>query len=125
MKQTQRLIVRFLGLIVSLVMITVTTGLLAGMDLEQAGPCPGCRYISCIPFPFGGDKWWHCDDCDRVTAELYREGEFYSQISLECPNNDIEVIPLEEGTFSLEDKNSLSRNLPSYCRQYCADRYQS
>ncbi|EED94376.1 predicted protein, partial [Thalassiosira pseudonana CCMP1335] len=46
----RNVIVRFSGLILSVVLIMVTTALLVESD-GGASPCSGCRYVSCVPFP--------------------------------------------------------------------------
>jgi hypothetical protein len=56
--------VRFFGLFVSLFLIMVSSVWLATSE-PGSTPCAGCRYISCVPFPFfREEKWWYCDDCD-------------------------------------------------------------
>jgi hypothetical protein len=57
---------RFLGLIISVVCIIVTSAWLATFQVGD-NPCPKCRYFNCVE-----TKWWHCNDCDVVTADLYR-----------------------------------------------------
>jgi hypothetical protein len=43
-------LLRFAGLIVSVVLIMTTTIILAQSD-GTTSPCSSCRYISCVPFP--------------------------------------------------------------------------
>lgn len=43
-------LVRFAGLIVSVVLIMTTTIILVESD-GATSPCNGCRYVSCVPFP--------------------------------------------------------------------------
>ncbi|KAL3909194.1 MAG: hypothetical protein SGILL_008182 [Bacillariaceae sp.] len=111
---------RFFGLIVSIIAIMVTTVVLVNSD-GVTSPCNGCRYISCIPFPPNAeDKWWHCDDCDTVTADLFREGDgagLYEQINIFCPNGSVEEIMIADE--NIEDKEVLRRALPGYCRAHC------
>jgi membrane associated rhomboid family serine protease len=113
---------RFFGLIISIIAIMVTTIILVQSD-GLTSPCPGCRYISCIPFPpHTKDKWWYCDDCDIVTADLFRSGQdagVYQQINLYCPNGDVEEILIAND--GIDDKEVLRRALPSYCRAHCED----
>lgn len=112
---------RFCGLIFSMVMIVATIGILASMSTATS-PCSNCRYISCIPFPpFREDKWWYCDDCSYVTANLFNEGpdsSVFTRIEITCPNKVIESIPINE-----TDSNEISRRLPTYCREWCDDRF--
>jgi hypothetical protein len=101
----------------------VTTGVLAGLEAGDT-PCSSCRYVSCVPFPFfREDKWWHCDDCDMVTAELYKVGAFYTRIELTCPNQAMEEINVAEDLVT--DRDTVRRKLPSYCREYCEDRFNN
>lgn len=113
---------RFFGLIVSVVTIMVTTVVLVQSD-GVSSPCHGCRYISCVPFPFSAeDKWWYCDDCDSVTADLFVAANgsgLYEQIELKCPDGSVEEIVISQSDFT--DKEEVRRELPSYCRAHCED----
>ena len=121
-EKIRKLVVRFLGIILSAVLIVVTVTILATMNVGDPPPCPNCRYVSCVPFPFWTEqKWWYCDDCDFVTATLYKNpdgDENYDLIELTCPDKNIESIPLN-GTALGGDKDAIRRSLPSYCREYC------
>ena len=113
-------ILRFFGLIVSVIAIIATTIVLIESD-GVSSPCRGCRYISCVPFPPNvEEKWWYCDDCDIVTADIFLSIEvsgLYEQVNINCPNGEIEEIPIEdEGIY---DKEELRRLLPSMCRSQC------
>jgi membrane associated rhomboid family serine protease len=114
--------VKFSGLIVSVISIMVTTVVLVQSD-GVSSPCHGCRYISCVPFPPRADeKWWYCDDCDFVVADLFVDGAgsgLYQEIELECPNGDIETIDIaQEGWY---EREAIRRALPTYCRNHCDD----
>lgn len=113
-------IVRFSGLIVSVICIMVTTVILVQTD-GVTSPCHGCRYISCVPFPpRAEDKWWYCDDCDFVSADLFVDAAgsgLYERIELECPNGEVEEIDISED--GLYDKADVRNALPSYCRHHC------
>lgn len=117
---------RFFGIIVSIIAIMVTTVVLVQMD-GTTSPCPGCRYISCVPFPPNAvDKWWYCDDCDTVTADLFRAGDgsgMYEQINVHCPNGAVEEIVISED--GIDDKDVLQKALPGYCRAHCATAFSS
>lgn len=112
-------LLRFMGLIVSVVAIMITTGLLADSD-GITSPCHGCRYISCVPFPPGDDKWWYCDDCDGVQADLFVASSgsgLYTEIDLTCPDGSIkDIIIAEDEHF---ERAAVRKALPAYCRQYC------
>ena len=120
MSKIRTLFVRFFGLFTSLLLIIVTTIVLATKDVTSS-PCNGCRYISCVPFPWWSeDKWWECDDCEFVTARLFRtEGDdlIYDQIDLTCPDGTVESINIsQDGLTSVPE---VQDGLPSYCRNYC------
>jgi Rhomboid family len=110
--------VRFFGVILSVVLIIITIAILATMKAGDS-PCPRCRYISCVPFPpLVEEKWWYCDDCDFVTATLYRSPDGnYDIIDLFCPGGATEVISIN-GTLG-SDQEVLRRKLPSFCRESC------
>jgi len=112
--------IRFAGLIFSVVLIVATSAILATMDVSRA-PCNNCRYLSCVPFPFGVEnKWWYCDDCDYVEATLFKNDEndqYYSMIELTCPDGELEDIPIIDGM--LADKEVIRRKLPNFCREHC------
>ena len=58
--QVQTFSVRFLGIIISVLCIIAGFIVLASMHGGSIVKCPGCRYISCVPFPFWEteQKWW-------------------------------------------------------------------
>lgn len=119
--QFRNTFVRFFGLIFSVVAIMVSSVLLAESD-GTTSPCHACRYVSCIPFPFGEDKWWYCDDCDFVTADLFQATNgsgIYELIELTCPDGNLTEITIHEEGYT--DREKVRRELPSYCREYCED----
>lgn len=46
----RNILLRFSGLIISVVLIMITTAVLVDTDVGKS-PCPSCRYVSCVPFP--------------------------------------------------------------------------
>ena len=117
MTQTKHFVVRFSGIIVTVVTIVITLVILLQGDGEST-PCPNCTWLSCVPFPpWEGDKdkWWYCDDCGRVTAELVTAP--YVELQLDCPSGAVATIDLSSLTSINRDR--LQRKLPSYCREYC------
>lgn len=116
-------VMRFFGLIISIIAIMVTTVVLVQSD-GVTSPCHGCRYISCVPFPFKAEeKWWYCDDCDVVAADLFRKSDgedgLIEQINLYCPNGEVEEILIAgDGVYETE---VLQRALPTYCRAHCEE----
>jgi membrane associated rhomboid family serine protease len=113
--------IRFFGFIVSIVFIMITTVWLATSDMGEA-PCPNCRYVSCVPFPWWTeDKWWYCDDCVFVQAILFKNGNetSYTSINLTCPDKSIENIDVLQDEISTHDE--MRQALPGYCREYCEE----
>lgn len=111
------LIVKFSGLIISVVLIMITTTWLATSNPGES-PCETCRYISCVPFPFfREEKFWYCDDCDQVTGNLFKTGNVYKRVELTCP--DKTVVEIDISADMLTDKDIVRSKLPTYCRGYC------
>jgi len=122
-EKVRAVLIRFLGLIVSFVLIIATTAILATMDPTQTF-CSSCRYLSCVPFPpwKNDSKWWYCDDCDFVSAQLYKNpdgDDYYDLVELTCPNGAIEEIQILDEYYSKPDE--IGQKLPAYCRQYCEE----
>jgi hypothetical protein len=123
--QLRNNLVRFGGLIVSVVLIMVTIAILVNSD-GLTSPCHGCRYVSCVPFPPGADnKWWYCDDCDvNVEANALKEDpanpDLFTALELTCPDGATEYIELTEDERT-GDPKSIQKRLPSYCRSNCDD----
>ncbi len=115
-------LVKFLGFIVSVVLIMITTIVLSHSNGVNS-PCPKCRYISCIPFPPGNaNKWWNCDDCGSVTADAFKASataQYYNLVDLTCPNG--QVVDINVLADMISDINVIQSNLPTYCRKHCAD----
>lgn len=115
--RAKQLSVRFLGLIVSIIAIIIALIILMQGD-GTTTPCPNCKWLSCVPFPpweAPDSKWWYCDDCGRVTAEIVQEPSLH--LLVDCPDGTSAAVGLEAG----EDANreQLEQDLPSYCREYC------
>lgn len=117
--QAKHFCIRFIGLIISVCALVATLVVLLQGDGET-NPCPNCAWLSCVPFPpwaSDADKWWHCDDCGRVTAEIVAQP--YLHLELDCPRNTwIAEVNL---TRSELDRERLEQQLPTYCRQLCPD----
>ena len=117
----RNILVRFFGLILSVILIMISTGLLVESD-GSTSPCSGCRYVSCVPFPPWADddnKWWYCDDCHIATGNAVENEDtgYYDMLSLICPNGDIEDVDLTGQKIS--DKEWLRSQLRNYCRKGC------
>jgi len=110
---------RFFGLILTIVSIVVTLVVLLKGDGEST-PCPNCTWLSCVTFPPWEDedsKWWYCDECGRVTAEIVSQPTLH--LDLDCPSGEVVTVDL-----SNEDdvsRSILQKKLPTYCREYCLD----
>lgn len=115
--KTKHFCMRFFGLIVSLVSIIATLVVLLNGDGETT-PCRNCTWLSCVPFPpWAPDtkKWWYCDDCGRVTAEIVTTPNLH--LDLDCPSGEIVTVDLsDEPDVS---RGYLQKKLPSYCREFC------
>jgi membrane associated rhomboid family serine protease len=110
---------RSLGLVTSILAIMISTVLLVRSD-GVVSPCSGCRYLSCVPFPPNAqDKWWECDDCDFVIADLFVRPEdgLYEEVALTCPDRQMESIDVSAKQWY--DKDSVRKALPSLCRDHC------
>uniref|UniRef100_A0A7S1GPX0 Uncharacterized protein n=1 Tax=Cyclophora tenuis TaxID=216820 RepID=A0A7S1GPX0_CYCTE len=115
--QTKQLLMRFFGLIISVIGIMVATIILLEGDGETT-PCPRCEWLSCVPFPpweGQSDKWWYCDDCGRVTADIIAGPNLHLQIN--CPDKTSVAVELDPDTDI--DHESLEKELPTYCRELC------
>lgn len=108
---------QFSGLVLAVCSLIVSLVILFQGD-GKTTPCPECAAISCVTFPPWAEptkKWWYCDDCGTVSAELGSQPYYHMNIT--CPGGAIASIDLsEKGDLSTSD---LQRKLPSYCREYC------
>lgn len=85
-------------------------------------PCPSCRYISCAPFPFWtGEKWWYCDNCDSVRAELYYNDDrtFYTEIEVYCPDGGNAFGDISEYAYTDLGWDRVQEDLAGFCRRLC------
>lgn len=115
--QTKQIVFRFLGVIISVISIIVTAIILLEGD-GQTTPCTSCTWLSCVPFPpweGPGEKWWYCDDCGRVSAEIVQSPSLHLQ--LDCPGGTNVAVGLDSNEAI--DREELEMQLPSYCREYC------
>ena len=113
--KTKQLLLRFLGLIISILGIIVALIILFNGD-GQTTPCPECTLLSCVSFPPWNDynnRWWYCDDCGIVTAEITSNPS--PHLAIDCPDGS--SVPVEIGTEY--DRAQLERELPGFCRQFC------
>jgi hypothetical protein len=117
MIRTKRFVIRFFGIILSVVSLIISLLLLLNMD-PTSNPCPGCTWLSCVPFPpWEGDatKWWYCDDCATVTAEIVQFP--FNHLELECPGGYSATVNLTSA--ELANRKQLQRDLPDFCRSIC------
>ena len=114
--QAKQIITRFCGIIISLVSIITTLVVLFQGDPSKT-PCPECTWLSCVPFPPWekyDQKWWYCDECGRVTADVVSKPSLH--LAVDCPSGVIAYIDLNESNY---DRNRVQQKLPQYCREYC------
>jgi len=119
MAHAKQFVVRFFGIIISIACIVTTLILLLQGDATTK-PCPGCTWLSCVPFPpweTNDNKWWYCDDCGRVTAEFGVALPLH--LELQCPNGGTAIVNLDEENASDVDNDQLKKDLLDYCREYC------
>jgi membrane associated rhomboid family serine protease len=135
-------LVRFGGFIVSVVLIMTTTVILVHSD-GATSPCSSCRYISCVPFPpwsegmfsgfgvsgrtftllthsYSSDKFWYCDDCDQVSADVRKYNStspFFDTLDMTCPDGEMETIDISSD--EIYETDAISAQLPAYCRTHC------
>ena len=115
--QTKQILVRFFGLIVSVLSIIITAIILLEGN-GQTTPCPSCTWLSCVPFPpweSQNNKWWYCDSCGQVTAEIVQSPSLH--LLLDCPDGTSVSVDLNMGQSV--NPSSLEKDLPSYCREFC------
>jgi hypothetical protein len=113
--RTKQITIRFFGLIISIVGILVATIILLEGD-GQTTPCPSCTWLSCVPFPPWndyGDRWWYCDDCGRVTADVITSPSLH--LAVDCPDGTNVPVQISEDL----SRDELEKNLPDYCREFC------
>ena len=121
----RNVVIRFSGLLLSVALIMVTTAVLVDSG-GGSSPCPGCRYVSCVPFPPWEDedsKWWYCDDCSRVTADAKLDSSGYYSLSMSCPDGTIEEVDLSDQLVT--DRQWIQKQLPTFCRRYCDNLFSS
>lgn len=121
----RNIVIRFSGLLLSVVLIMVTTAVLVDSG-GGSSPCPGCRYVSCVPFPpweNEDSKWWYCDDCSRITADAKLDSSGYYSLSMSCPDGTIEEVDLSDQLVT--DRQWIQKQLPTFCRRYCDNLFSS
>lgn len=116
LSRTKEIVVKYFGLIVSVILIIVAAIVLSEGD-GQTTPCPDCTWLSCVPFPpWEGpqNKWWYCDDCGRVVADIVPTPNLH--LEMQCPDGTSVAVALDPGEAA--NRSELEKNLPSYCREY-------
>ena len=116
--KAKHFVMRFFGVIISLALIVSTLVVLLKGDATKT-PCPSCTWLSCVPFPPWGahdEKWWYCDDCGRVTADIVQTPSLHLELS--CPSGATANVALDPDESKF-DRNKVEKNLPSYCRKFC------
>lgn len=117
--QLKNFLARFFGLIISFFSIIITLVILLQSDGDNiTTPCPNCAWLSCVPFPPWEDennKWWYCDSCNRVSAEIVTQPNLH--LAIDCPSGSVAEVDLSNHTRV--DRDSLQKNLPTFCRAAC------
>jgi hypothetical protein len=119
MSRAKQLLMRYLGLLVTFVAIISTLIVLLRSD-GVSTPCPKCTWLSCVQFPPWEDassKWWYCDDCGRVTADIVIDSVSVPRLDMFCPSGIVAQVEL--GVEELSDHVQLKKNLATICRSYC------
>jgi hypothetical protein len=119
--RVKHFIMRFFGLIVSVVAIIITLIVLLHGN-GQTTLCPSCTWLSCVTLPPWEDathKWWYCDDCGRVTADIISQPALH--LDLHCPSNG-KTITVDLSKEPNVSHTELQMRLPSYCREYCLNK---
>lgn len=117
MNRAKHVLMRSLGLLVTLLAIITTLIVLLNSD-GVTTPCPSCTWLSCVPFPpweNESNKWWYCDDCGRVTADIIVEPSIH--LDLYCPSGSMATVDLSDQLTI--DRDELKKNLATFCRMYC------
>jgi len=117
--RAKQICVRFLGLIFSIIGIIVAFVILLQGD-GTTTPCPNCTWLSCVPFPPWEDqssKWWYCDQCGFVTAQIIQDPSVH--LKIDCPSGIAVSVGLENGEEG--DRDKLEQELPRYCREFCPE----
>ena len=118
MNNAKHFVVRFFGLILTLASIIATIVILLKGDTTET-PCPGCTWLSCVPFPPWEEndaKWWYCDECGRVTADIVSKPSLH--LELHCPSGINAIVELDPDESKF-DRDEVKKNLPTYCREFC------
>lgn len=118
MAQTKHFFTRFLGVIISIASIAITLVILFQGDATTT-PFPGWTWLSCVPFPpwEGADnKWWYCDDCNGVTADIVSQPKLH--LELHCPSGVTAKVQLDPDESKF-DRERVQKRLPAYCREFC------
>ena len=118
MNNAKHFVIRFFGFILAVTSILATIIILLHGDATGT-PCPGCTWLSCVPFPPWADndeKWWYCDDCDRVSANIVVQPSLHLEVN--CPSGAIAIVELDPDESKF-DRDEVKKNLPTYCREFC------
>lgn len=118
LNNAKHFVLRFFGLIITLASIITTIVVLMNGDATET-PCPNCTWLSCVSLPPWADstsKWWYCDDCGRVMADVVSEPSLH--LVLHCPSGVLATVELDPDESKF-DRAVVQKHLPSYCREYC------
>jgi membrane associated rhomboid family serine protease len=119
--QTRIFVLRFFGFIGASILLMVSFVLLSQSNGLNS-PCLGCRYISCLPFPFwvsDEKKLWTCDICIGVNAQIYyRKGpDYFSDVDLYCPQGYTAKVDIFDEKYTTVPE--VEAELESMCKTWC------
>lgn len=103
---------------IGFVLFLMTFWILYTSDPDSGPPnvCPQCRFISCVPFPFGTeDKWWYCDGCETISGTVVKKASGDMIFELNCPGGDMPLLNFTVGT----KHEAIRKGLTKFCRKYC------
>jgi len=102
------------------ILVACITVLYMGNGLTS--PCPTCKVLSCVPFPWwGSKKWYTCDidKCNRAVVQgvtLNGSGDITS-VLMTCPNHEQEVYYVNMRNVAIE--TWLQDSYVNICRKVC------
>lgn len=112
---------KWLAFMVVAALMVSTFGVLYTTNPERGPPnvCPGCRHISCVPFPFWkeNNRWWECDSCISASGSFHQYRNGTTILKLQCPEGE-KTVDIDLNTTN-PNIDALRAELPRYCRKLC------
>ena len=85
-------------------------------------PCPSCKVLSCVPFPWwGSKKWYTCDydNCNKAVVQgvtLNGNGDITS-VDMTCPNREQKIYYVNMSTVVID--TWVQDSYVNICRKVC------